>query len=114
MTGEEQKIVEWLSGSDTGVSSKALAFAFLGETYFRARFAPADPADLGRCLRLIRLVPQVREMVDELAGYGHKEWERLAPHWDELTALFESEKGHPLGKAPKTYQRMQEIRRGEV
>lgn len=37
------------------------------------------------------------------------EWEVLAAHWDELEALYREEL--PTGRAPKLYDRMQELLR---
>lgn len=88
----EARIVGWLSTNDTGASSECLAYATLG--HGRPRYGamePADSADLGRCLRLIHRIPEVRATVDLLAAQ-HAGWARLAPHWDELTVM-----GHAAG-----------------
>lgn len=82
----EARITEWLATNDTGASSESLAYALLGHTPRYGCHEPADGADLGRCLRLIHRIPETRAAVDLLAA-RHASWARLAPHWDELTAL---------------------------
>jgi hypothetical protein len=108
----------WMKGTDTGISSMTLAESFLGlntNVAYRGKDSigyPHDPADLGRCLRLIKRVPEVRERVDQLAK-ENKHWAKLAPRWDELAALMEEECGisgeKGSGKAPKTHQMMRDI-----
>lgn len=107
----EQKILEWLAAGDTGISSKALAFEAVGMES-RYRDAPHDPSDLGRCLRLIKQIPECRSAVDVLAA-SQKDWASLAPHWDELAAMMDDEVGIDWSKgrsAPNTYERMREVR----
>lgn len=115
MEDNQTKVLEWLAGRDTGVSSKSLAFQFLGikNSGPFGIDAPVDPADLGRCLRLIALVPEVRKCVDELAAVNTA-WSRLAPVWDEITQSMIDEVGIDWSKgkkAPKTYELMQAHRR---
>jgi hypothetical protein len=111
MTKKQMAVLEWLNGSDRGLSSEALAHCYLGNKRPNVTFgwcAPGDPADLGRCLRLVRLVPDVRECVDELAALSTA-WARVAPVWDELAALMEGEVGIDWSKArraPRTYAAM--------
>lgn len=107
MTETEKKIIGWLAGKDTGLSSESLAFEFLGAKGPIER--PYDPADLGRCLRLIRFVPEVRACVDSLAK-KHRGWEVCAKHWDEWAALMAEEVGLDWEKgrqASRTYDRME-------
>jgi hypothetical protein len=114
----EANVRLWMKGIDTGISSMTLAESFLGlnnNLSYRGKDSigyPHDPADLGRCLRLIKRVPEVRERVDQLAK-ENKYWAKLAPRWDELAALMEEECGisgeKNGGNAPKTYQLMREI-----
>lgn len=104
----EQRVTEWLSGRDVGLSSKTIARQMLGHDNTEIG-APSDGADLGRCLRLLRLIPEWRERLDEMATVGHV-WAALVPHWDELEALLRSEAGDDYnGPAPKTYKRISEL-----
>ena len=110
MTPEQQTVIRWLGSDDTGISSETLAHEFLNSRAER-EWPPCDPADLGRCLRLIRTAPSVRECVDRL-GRRDAKWAIAANHWDEITSLMEDEVGIDWSKgdtAPKTYKRMKEI-----
>lgn len=107
MTEAESKaLIGWLSGSDTGMSSKSLAREFAGEAMRSERSYPSDPSDLARCIRLIDLIPGVRGAVDSLAAKSVY-WKGLAPEWDRLTALWREEQ--PTGQAPRTYAAMKAI-----
>lgn len=108
----KQKVLEWVFGRDTGTSSQNLAAEYLG-VQARGHFGlsgPHDPADLGRCLRLIALVPEIRACVDSLA-LKSTHWAKAAAVWDEISASMEDEVGIDWSKAqraPKTYQMMED------
>lgn len=107
MTEAERKaLIGWLSGDDTGMSSKTLAREFAGEAMRGERSYPSDSADLGRCVRLIDLIPGVRRAVDSLAAKSVY-WKALAPEWDRLAALYREERAS--GRCPKTYDAMKAI-----
>jgi hypothetical protein len=74
---------------------------------FRMHF-PYDPADLGRCIRLMDIEPSFRVRIQEMRRYS-PEWTRLAAHWDELEALYREEVPEHHGSAPRTYARMFEL-----
>lgn len=103
-------VIEWLGSGDTGMSSEALAFEFLGNRNYTDSYStPLDPADLGRCLRLIAKVPAVRACVDTLAQ-RHESWAKMAPAWDVLATTMANEVGIDWSKgkkAPDTYIAMQ-------
>ncbi|HAU29837.1 MAG TPA: hypothetical protein DCW68_07005 [Rhodospirillaceae bacterium] len=67
---------------------------------------------MGRCLRLIKIVPAIRQCVDTLAD-KHSGWKKIAPAWDAISASMEVEVGIDWSKgknAPKTYKMMREAR----
>lgn len=107
----KNKILDWLANSqDTGLSSKSLAFEYLGIEQ-KIICWPWDPADFGRCARLIIRVPDVRSAVDRLAEKS-KYWKALAERWDEITHQMQIESGlywEKKKKAKKTYDLIQEI-----
>lgn len=107
---DRKKVMEWCFSSDTGISSERLAAEFLGVEYKRrwGSTTPSDPSDLGRCLRLIELVPSVRSAVDSLALKSER-WAKAAAIWDDITQMMKDEVGinWENGKsAPKTYELM--------
>jgi hypothetical protein len=69
-------------------------------------YEPLDPADFGRCQRLLKAFPEWRERIREMAVYPG--WAGLVGAWDMLEALYAEER--PKGAAPKLYARMQELR----
>lgn len=102
----------WMNGVDTGTSSKTI-FSVLakhpGREFVLGRWGanvPHDPADFGRCHRLLVLFPEWRARLPEVVA-RYPAWSGLVEHWDELTALFLEEA--PSGKCPKLYKRMQEL-----
>lgn len=109
-----QRVLEWLAGPDTGLSSKAMAFCMLGikrHGHWDGTEHPYDPSDFNRCLLLVDKVPEVRDAFSDIACLS-EQWNAIIDHWDELRELFIAEAGwnwSKAGRAPKTYARMKEI-----
>lgn len=108
--------LEWIVSDDTGVSSKAIWAHMMDAKVTPKPWGsyPHDPADFGRCYRLLKRFPAWRSRIGEMAQYG-EEWAALAGAWDELEALFESEAREMAmdrlswWSAPLTYNRMKLI-----
>ena len=102
---------KWLHNGDTGTSSLTIWSVMTGcrppQSHFSAD-VPHDPDDFGRCYRLLKVMPEWRERLPEVAT-KHKTWAPLVAAWDEMTALYEQEL--PSGRAPLLYKRMQELRK---
>ncbi|MDP3909346.1 MAG: hypothetical protein Q8Q14_03060 [Gemmatimonadales bacterium] len=98
----------WLAGGDTGLSSLALVAHLAGgemRAVARARGGgigsyPHDGDDLGRCLRLLDVAPELRERLPSMAGVSPA-WAALVSRWDEMEALYREEE--PSGRTPMTY-----------
>jgi len=109
----EKKILKWFATKNTGVSSKAMAFAAVGIEN-KGNFAnctPSDPADFNRCLVLIDSVPEIKEKFSDIAKLS-QEWAVVISRWDELEKIFIDEVGFDWskeGSATKTYELMKEI-----
>jgi hypothetical protein len=107
-----KSIDEWLRGPDTGLSSRTIIGALTGNGYALGwggvieTTVPMDPSDFGRCYRLLKLFPDLRARLPEVAE-KHWQWRGLVDAWPELEALYEEEL--PSGKCPKLYARMREI-----
>jgi hypothetical protein len=110
----KQELVEWLAGRDTGLSSRALLAYMERDVVVAAMNGcfglayPHDPADLGRCVRLMDIEPSYRTRIMEMASVS-PQWARLAAHWHELEALYREEVPEHRGSAPRTYARMREL-----
>lgn len=63
----EQRALEWLLSHDTGVSSKTLCAHMLGIETKGFQSPPSDADDRGRCIRLLNLIPEWWDRLDEMA-----------------------------------------------
>lgn len=104
----EGDAMAWLANGDTGTSSLTIWHTLMhsGKTT-KYSDVPYDPDDFGRCYRLLKVMPQWRARLSEVAA-RYPAWAPLVDAWDELTALYESEA--PSGKAPRLYARMRQLR----
>jgi hypothetical protein len=104
-------LIAWVCGDDTGLSSKAI-FQHMTTGNCRGGY-PHDPADLGRCLRLLHLAPQWEERIGEMSRYG-TEWANIAKQWPLLKEMFLAEcwslTPHWSTRAPETYKAMKKCR----
>jgi len=107
MTETQKQVVKWLATGRVGSSSKCmamwLAFGERAEPY-----APADPDDLDRCLKLLDKAPGLRPLIPKMAEVS-KDWAALVPRWAEVEASHLAEVGLGWTKArsaPKTYDLM--------
>lgn len=89
----------WLDSDDTGSSSLYMAWCLssgqFGYWWGRKQPEPAyprDPDDLGRCIRLVRAVPELAERVHLMAESKHgKEWFAVAANWSRWVAMYDDE-----------------------
>jgi hypothetical protein len=104
----QERANQWIVGRDTGSSSQTIWAVMMGAESAYASY-PYDPADFGRCYRLLALIPEWRVALDRVArAYPKTAWKSLVKHWDELTELYEVEA--PSGTCPRLYARMRELR----
>jgi hypothetical protein len=99
----------WLAGGDTGTSSITIWSVMTGRPRPKVGWwpdIPHDPADFGRCHRLLENFPAWRARLPEVSA-KHPEWAGLVEAWDELTSLYLEEL--PSGRGPKLYARMTEL-----
>lgn len=108
------KTLVWLASGDTGTSSLTMLAVISGNevvaAMIRGRGAfdnhPHDPADLGRCIRLLDLDVTLRNNIAVMRNIS-PEWAAMVDHWDELESLYREEE--TSGKAPNCYARMREL-----
>ncbi len=99
-------VAEWLTGEDTGISSKYMAAVAICGKVIKSRWidpTPSDAPDLGRCVRLVEKCPAIRETFPVLR-HASKVWAAHLDHWDELVALYKQ------GNYTRTTARMRELR----
>lgn len=111
----KEQIIDWMCNStNKGISSKAMAAAFLDrETEDRYGFGnhPSDPSDFNRCLLLLKTAPEAKNHMDKVAALSDV-WKSLVDNWDKLEKCFidevglDWEKGRNI-RAHKTYEMME-------
>lgn len=88
MEDSAKKLMDWMSGEDTGVSSLQIARRHL-ELPLTSRFrgTPSDADDFGRCYRLLKRCPEIK--ISCMLGFN-RIWDGLVKAWPELTRLYEA------------------------
>lgn len=89
-TSDLLAVAEWLTGRDTGVSSKYMTSVAIAGKVTKSEWidaTPSDAPDLGRCVRLIEKAPTVRNCFPILRQ-ASPVWAAYVDHWDELTTLW--------------------------
>jgi hypothetical protein len=106
----DDKGLAWLNGTDTGTSSLTI-FSVLSANHGRYALqghrradAPSDPADFGRCFRLLQIFPEWEGRLSEVAA-KHPIWVGFARDWQRLKELYLEEL--PKDRCPKLYAAMQ-------
>lgn len=107
-----EKLKDWFRSDDTGLSSQAIVAKLEGMTLpdvLRWGYChPLDPADLGRCLRLLNKFPEYRERLHEMAECS-PQWENLVEHWRELERLYYLGLSRDDNRAPECYELMKKL-----
>jgi hypothetical protein len=107
-----ERVNTWIVSADVGQSSKTIWAAMLGLDQGEDGINhPHDPSDLGRCLRLLELMPEWKPRLPELAALDPC-WHALVEHWDDLASSMEDEVGIAWEKgksAPATYALMRAV-----
>ena len=107
---------EWVRSRDVGVSSGTIYAAASGQlSPYPAHFdVPHDPEDFGRCYRLLKLFPEMREHLAKTV-YLCLKWKPFVDAWDELTSIYERALNAASGSASadddahKLYDRIQQL-----
>lgn len=104
-----KRIGQWLANGDTGVSSETMVAISMGavasdETGFDA---PYDPSDFGRCYKLVKAVPELRDQFKRI-GEIVPTFAGILQNWDELCETFERDA--PKGRSDDLYSRIKELR----
>ncbi len=93
-TSEGMGLSAWLASDDTGASSLYMASILTGQ-FIAENHYPRDPADFGRCLRLVEAVPELESKIRDMSQHG-KEWAVVAANWDEWAELYRLDEGERL------------------
>ena len=101
--------LDYLLAGDSGISSQTILHVMEGTARPRRVSIPWDPADFGRCHRMLELFPEWRPRLPEVAA-AYPSWTRLVERWDDVTALYLKELGRPDRRAPETFALMKSLR----
>lgn len=108
-----QRAIKWVSGNDTGISSKTIWTAMMDGVDGPQRLGgnydiPYDPDDFGRCFRLLQLLPEWRENMAKIVA-AFPAWKPIVDAWSDLETLYVKGLNSPDGRAPELYDRMQAL-----
>lgn len=101
----------WLKSGDTGLSSQTI-FSVLARCQLPrgGPRVPRDPADFGRCHRLLERMPEWRDRLKEVAAV-HPVWTPFVAAWDDLTRLYVKESRKKI--APELYEALRRLNKEE-
>lgn len=102
-----QRAAKWISSFDSGISSRALFAHMMRGAEIEEHAHPHDAGDFGRCHALLKLIPEWRARIDEMAVHGPY-WKALVERWGEIEATFEADRDLDPKKR-KTYRLMRSI-----
>ncbi|MBE0509043.1 MAG: hypothetical protein IBX50_20385 [Marinospirillum sp.] len=85
-----KRLAEWFISGDVGASSRAIAATLTGSDSTYPLYHPADSSDFGRCHKLLKVVPEFRARITEMAGLS-EQWAALVRRWDDLEAAYEED-----------------------
>jgi hypothetical protein len=108
------ELINWLANGRRGISSNTIVERLTGIKTLDdwGGSHPLDPADLGRCRRLLDDVPELQNEFSRMRDVSPT-WAALVDRWDELCATMDREAPEwrsGIGSAPETYRIMKEIR----
>src|SRR3546814_15989871 len=95
----EQRAQHWHENGEVGTSSLTIFHHFVGSSMEHTS-APADLADLRRCLFLLDHVPAWKSRIGELEEVPG--WENLSKTWKNITDLFRLDSQDLRRETPKT------------
>ena len=107
--GYRDRIAAWWANGEIGNAAEAIAMRLSDHPHPKTD-APADLADLRRCLLLLDRMPEWTGRMPQMAALSPT-WARLATAWPDLTARFYAECGPDLDHrpAPETHALLERI-----
>lgn len=96
------RVGQWLASGNTGMSSLTMAAIAMGAE--KGDFhVPCDQADFGRCLALLKKVPEIKYQFPQIAWYCPA-FGPILKRWKELSDLYEG------GEHTEVYRLLRELR----
>lgn len=107
---EGMGLTAWLASDDVGLSSKYMASVLSGQ-FYASNNHPRDPADLGRCIRLLIAVPELASQLHEMKACS-PQWSAVIDNWDKWKELYEAGEGKELYQEMKSAYKSIEVNKG--
>lgn len=109
----DKRALSWIVGDDTGISSRTIWSVMMGVEYngISGPRPPADPSDFGRCYRLLKLIPEWRGRLREVAE-RYPIWGPMVEAWDELERMYEAALAtgkNVSDESRRMYERMKQL-----
>ncbi len=83
----DKKYLEWLASDDTGISSQTI-LSYLTGIPVKYKGTPHDMSDVGRCVRMLRLFPELRTKIGDVI-VRDKSWMPFIDCWKELERRYD-------------------------
>jgi len=101
MTDKERiNILNWMRKGDSGVSSETMALIAMGAT--SGDFdAPFDPSDFGRCYRLVKANPVIKESFLNISALV-PQFTSILLNWDKCCQIYERD--FPTGRSDELFK----------
>lgn len=102
MATDGMGLAAWLESDDTGQSSKYMACVLTGQ--FCSEYAyPHDVGDFGRCVRLLKAVPELAPNLILMQGRGAM-WDAVVENWDRWVAMLNDKQHEELYREMRQYR----------
>ena len=102
----DTKVWNWFRSDDTGISSLTLASILSGVSLGKYYDRPYDPADFGRCYRLLQTFPEWKSRLNEIPKH-YPSWKPFIENWDRMVELYLEEV--ETGTYEKLYHFMKDL-----
>lgn len=83
MTKTQIAVIEWLANGDTGASSETMAYWLAFHVKKHGLNYPWDIHDLKRCFKLLKIAPELRFDISEMAKLSTS-WRKIIKEWEWL------------------------------
>jgi len=103
---QHKRMMQWVF-SGTGYASLTILSVMIGMDYDCAG-VPCDIADFGRCVRLLRAMPEFRSRLPEVAK-KYPRWLPFIERWDYLEELYMDYRPEARGKLYRELWRLADM-----
>lgn len=83
----KKRMTFWLLKGERGLSSEVIFENMCEHKFKGGKHHPCDPADFGRCYKLLELIPEWKKELHKLKSISPV-WEKLVDNWDILTIQY--------------------------